>query len=45
MSADVKKAWEPCSEELFGAWSRSGVTVVGSTGAVDTALEETRYSL
>lgn len=45
MSGDVKKAWESCSEELFGTWSWSGVTVVGSIGAIDTTLEETRYSL
>lgn len=38
-SADVKEAWEPCSEESQGTWSRSGVTVVRSTEAINTTLD------
>lgn len=34
LPADVGETWEPCSEESCRTWSRSGVTAVGSTGAI-----------
>ena len=34
LSADVGDTWEPFNEESYKTWSRSGVTVVGSTRAI-----------